>query len=163
MKNCVFAGSFDPFTCGHKAIAEKCLKLFDRLFLVVGENPEKTPLFSLETRLKSIRAEFEGNANVKVIAYRDTENYAEFLKENEVCAYVRGIRDEKDFAYEQRAEIINRDKYPGVVTVYISAERGFNMSSTEVRRLIREGGNYSGYLPAGTAKVIAAALENKDK
>lgn len=163
MKNCVFAGSFDPFTCGHKAIAEKCLKLFDRLFLVVGENPEKTPLFSLKTRLSAILAEFEDNERVKVIAYRDTENYAEFLKENEVCAYVRGIRDEKDFAYEQKAERINREKYPGVITVYISAAGGFNISSTEVKRLIKAGGDFYGYLPAGTAKVIAAALENKDK
>ena len=45
MKNCVFAGTFDPFTNGHKKITEICKRLFDKVYVVVGENPDKSPFF----------------------------------------------------------------------------------------------------------------------
>ena len=45
MKKCVFAGTFDPPTLGHKDIVMKCLELFDEVIVAILINPNKRPLF----------------------------------------------------------------------------------------------------------------------
>ena len=49
-KKCVFAGTFDPPTLGHKDLIESCLKLFDEVVVAILGNPQKTPSFTLEQR-----------------------------------------------------------------------------------------------------------------
>ena len=46
MKNCVFAGTFDPPTLGHKDIVMKSLELFDEVIVAILINPNKKPLFT---------------------------------------------------------------------------------------------------------------------
>ena len=48
MKICVFAGSFDPFTVGHQEVVDKCLEMFDGIIVAVLNNPDKSPMFSVE-------------------------------------------------------------------------------------------------------------------
>lgn len=59
-KKCVFAGSFDPPTLGHKAVMEDCLKMFDEVVVAVLINPAKTPFFTVEQRLEMLRLTVEG-------------------------------------------------------------------------------------------------------
>ncbi len=47
MKTAVFPGSFDPFTIGHKDIADRALKIFDRLIIGIGFNINKPGKFSV--------------------------------------------------------------------------------------------------------------------
>ena len=58
MKRCVFAGTFDPPTLGHKDIVLKCLELFDEVIVAILINPNKRPLFSEEARLAMLRKVF---------------------------------------------------------------------------------------------------------
>ena len=51
----IYAGSFDPITYGHIDIIRRALKLFDRLIIAVGENPNKKPLFSMQERTSMIQ------------------------------------------------------------------------------------------------------------
>jgi pantetheine-phosphate adenylyltransferase len=44
----VYAGSFDPPTIGHLWMIEQGVRLFHRLIVAVGVNPEKQYTFSLE-------------------------------------------------------------------------------------------------------------------
>ena len=44
MKKCVFAGTFDPPTLGHKDIVMKSLDLFDEVIVAILINPNKKPL-----------------------------------------------------------------------------------------------------------------------
>ena len=39
MRKCVFAGTFDPPTLGHKALIEDCLTLFDEVAAAVMVTP----------------------------------------------------------------------------------------------------------------------------
>ena len=55
MKVCVFAGTFDPFTNGHDFVVSKCLEMFDKVIIAVGVNVDKTPLFSDEVRIDTIK------------------------------------------------------------------------------------------------------------
>lgn len=156
MKKCVFAGTFDPFTNGHKDIVERCITLFDKVFIVVGENPSKVPLFDIETRLAAIRAEYDGNPAVCVTAYSQTDDYARFLKDNGITAYVRGIRDERDLAYERQFEAQNKKLYPDVQTVYLFAEGQKGVSSTLVRSLLQEGKDVANLIPPRAYAVFFA-------
>ena len=47
-KKCVFAGTFDPPTLGHKAIIEDCLKIFDEVVVAIMVNPTKSPYFTVD-------------------------------------------------------------------------------------------------------------------
>ena len=51
----VYAGSFDPLTVGHTWMIEQGARLFDRLTVAVGLNPDKKYSFSLEERLSMLR------------------------------------------------------------------------------------------------------------
>ena len=59
MKTCVFAGSFDPFTVGHKAVVDKLLRT-SRVIITVGDNPEKAPFFTAAERAAIIKATYKG-------------------------------------------------------------------------------------------------------
>ena len=44
MKTALFTGTFNPFTIGHADIVERALKIFDRIVIGIGYNPDKTVL-----------------------------------------------------------------------------------------------------------------------
>ena len=151
MYKCVFAGTFDPFTVGHESIVKECEKRFDEVFLVVGENPDKKPFFPLSVRVSALNGLYPSGGKVRVIGYRDIPDYAAFLKSEGVTAYVRGIRDEKDLAYERAAEKRNEQLYPFVKTEYIAAAEQYrSVSSTFIRALIGKGEDFSSLVPEKT-------------
>mgnify|MGYP001544969063 FL=1 len=47
---CLFPGTFDPVTLGHTDIIDRALPLFDKLFIGLGSNSSKVPMFSEEKR-----------------------------------------------------------------------------------------------------------------
>ncbi|MCS5616562.1 MAG: adenylyltransferase/cytidyltransferase family protein, partial [Pirellulales bacterium] len=51
----VYTGSFDPITLGHLDVIERASRIFDRIVVGVGINPDKQPLFSLEERVRLVR------------------------------------------------------------------------------------------------------------
>ena len=51
----IYAGSFDPITCGHLDVVCRARRLFDRLVVGVGQNPDKPSLLSLEDRVGMAR------------------------------------------------------------------------------------------------------------
>src|SRR6266478_4693629 len=54
----LYPGSFDPVTNGHLDVVQHAVVLCDRLIVAIGVHPGKTPLFSIEERLKMARAVF---------------------------------------------------------------------------------------------------------
>jgi pantetheine-phosphate adenylyltransferase len=50
-RRALYAGSFDPPTNGHLWMIEEGAKLFDELMIVVGQNPQKKPHWSVEERV----------------------------------------------------------------------------------------------------------------
>ncbi len=55
MRRAIFPGSFDPPTNGHLDIIKRSLPLFDEIIVAVLNNPEKTPMFTVEERCQIIR------------------------------------------------------------------------------------------------------------
>lgn len=163
-ENCVFAGTFDPVTKGHENIIKRCLKEYSRVVVVIGENADKSPLFSLEQRKRFLLTALRGYKRVTVTTFAEHKsNYAEFLKDNEITVYVRGVRSEKDREYEENYARKNAVYYPFVKTEYMIAENGLDgISSSLVRDRISVGADFADLLsPDVYAEVKKSLEENK--
>lgn len=155
MKSCVFAGTFDPVTLGHAETVERCLKIFDRVYVGLLKNPDKRCLFTEEERLAFLRKTFEEESAVTVLQWDGL--LVDFMKETGASVYVRGIRNETDYRYETENYKKSLSLDPSLLTVYIpSAAQNEGISSTEVKRLLQEGKDVSRYLPE---KVVALVTE----
>ena len=80
-KKCIFAGTFDPPTLGHKSLIDECLKLFDEVVVAIMVNPQKQPYFTLEQREIMLALTVKNNPRVRIVSTVGT--VAELLqKEN---------------------------------------------------------------------------------
>ena len=88
MKTAIYPGSFDPVTLGHYDIIERSSKIFDRLIVGVLNNRAKSPLFSVEERVKMLKDVTKGLPNVEVMAFDGL--LIDFARANEAQVIVRG-------------------------------------------------------------------------
>ncbi|MCL2246662.1 MAG: pantetheine-phosphate adenylyltransferase [Lentimicrobiaceae bacterium] len=141
----VFAGSFDPFTIGHQDIVNRALPFFDKVIIAIGVNEEKAPLFSLEERVNMINNAFLTNDKIVIETY--TGLTGTFCEKNEAHYLIRGIRNNADFQYENDLAQANKELF-GLETVFFIAPPTLShVSSTLVRELVKNKGNYRNYLP----------------
>lgn len=146
MKKAVFPGSFDPFTIGHKDIADRALKIFDYLIIGIGYNINKSGVDNIVAdRVKTIESVFAGNERVTVVAY--TGLTVDFAKKNGADFIVRGLREVKDFEYERNLADTNA-AISDIETIFLTArpELGF-VSSSMVRELKANGYDVARFLP----------------
>ncbi len=161
MKTCVFAGTFDPPTIGHKDVVEKALKIFDGVTVAVMLNPEKSCLFSEEERLGLLRELYKGEPRVKVRAFNGAA--VDLLKEENTPFYVRGVRDCVDFEYENRNRFASEKLMPELVTVYIPAEQcDLHVSSSLVRNSVKFEKDFMQYIPTEIRETVKKLSEAKN-
>ena len=142
----IFTGSFDPFTIGHKSIADRALDLCDELVIGIGYNERKEYMYSLDERIDAIRRLYKYELRVRVETYDDLT--VDFAKRQNANFIVRGVRSVKDFEYEREQAEINR-RLSGIETILLFAEPGMEcVSSTMVKELMHFGKDVSEYLPA---------------
>ena len=144
-KIAVFPGSFDPITLGHVDIINRALPLFDIIIIAIGSNAEKKHMWSLQQRKAAIETLFKNNDTIKVATYQGLT--ATFCKKQGAQYILRGLRNSTDFEYEQSIAQSN-DKVNGIDSVFIIArpEYGF-ISSSIVRDIARNDGDYSKLVP----------------
>lgn len=163
MKTCVFAGTFDPITVGHKAAIEKILKEKRKVLIVVGENPDKTPYFTEDEREAMVRATFKGVSAVRVVKYSTyKDGFSGFLNSLGVTEYFRGIRNAFDYEFERAKESGNAEIYPNVKTVYIFPSKFKEVSSSAVRERIKNGKDVKRFIPKKAYPLFRSILKNKD-
>lgn len=145
MKRAVFPGSFDPITLGHVDIINRALPLFDEIIIGIGINAEKKYMFPLEARKKFIEDAFEGNSKISVRTYEGLT--ASFCKTVNAAFILRGLRNASDFNYEQSIAQTN-NQVNGVDSVFIICSPEYShISSSIVRDLARNDGDYSALIP----------------
>lgn len=106
----IFPGSFDPFTRGHEALVEQALRLFDRVIIGIGNNPEKHGLLPIENRRKLIADLYAREPRIEARIYAGLTG--DFARETGACAILRGVRNTTDFEYERTMEATNHRIYP---------------------------------------------------
>lgn len=135
-RGAVYAGSFDPITNGHVWMMEKGARMFDRLIVAIGENPDKEYAFSLEERLEMLRETCGEWSNVE-IAHFEGQFLVDYAHAIGVRYILRGIRSEDDFHYEQGMRHVNADMRPEIDTVFLMPPRDLaQISSSMVEGLI---------------------------
>src|SRR5579871_6777568 len=95
----VYGGSFDPLTIGHTWMIEEGSRLFDRLIVALGVNPEKRYTFSVEERLSMLRVSTGHLRNVEVASIGN-QFLISYAKSARATHILRGIRSESDYEYE---------------------------------------------------------------
>ena len=144
-KIAVFPGSFDPITLGHVDIINRALALFDTIIIAIGSNAAKNHMWSLEQRKAAIESLFENNDAIKVATYQGLT--ASFCKNQGAQFILRGLRNSTDFEYEQTIAQAN-DKVNGIDSVFIISSPAYGfISSSIVRDIARNGGDYSKLVP----------------
>jgi len=135
-KLAVYAGSFDPLTIGHLWMIEQGVRLFDRLIVAIGTNPDKKYTFSLQDRLAMLHESTRRYRNLSVTSFsnRYLISYAQSVKATHI---LRGIRTESDYEYERTMRNINGDLDSGICTVFLMPPRAIaEVSSSMVRGLV---------------------------
>ena len=136
----VYAGSFDPLTIGHLWMIEQGARLFNRLFVAVGVNPDKNYSFPLEERLSMLRESTGSFRTVSVTTFsnRYLIHYAESVGATHI---LRGIRSESDYEFERTMRHINDDLNSKICTVFLMPPRHIaEVSSSMVKGLIGPAG-----------------------
>ena len=160
-KTCVFAGTFDPPTVGHKGVVEQALKIFDGVTVAVMINPDKKCLFTEEERVALLKELFAGEERVKVISFGGAA--VDLLKKENTPFYVRGVRDSIDFEYENRNTYASRKLMPEMIAIYLPAEQEqLHISSSLVRNSIKFKKQFYGYIPEEILRSVKKILEDKD-
>jgi len=146
MKRAVFPGSFDPITLGHIDILNRALPLFDEIIIAIGINADKKTMFSLEQRLRFIEDTFQRESKIKVKEYSGLT--VKFCLSENARFIVRGLRNTSDFNFEQPIAQTNF-KMAGIESIFlICAPEVSNISSTIVRDIMRNNGDYSKLVPS---------------
>ena len=145
MRRAIFPGSFDPITLGHYDIIKRGVHLFDEIIVAIGINSEKKYMFSLELRKQFIEEAFKNQPKVKVLTYKGMT--VDFCKEIDAKFILRGLRNPADFEFEKAIAHTNR-KLSKIETVFLlTAANTSYISSSIVRDVIRNNGNYSILVP----------------
>lgn len=146
MKRAVFPGSFDPITLGHIDILNRALSLFDEIIIAIGVNADKKYMFSLEERKKHIENAFKSQPKIKVKTYSGLT--VDFCKSEQANFILRGLRNSNDFIYEQSIAQTN-SSLADVESIFIICTPSLsNISSSIVRDVIRNGGDYTKMVPS---------------
>ena len=119
MKRAVYTGSFDPVTNGHMDIIRRASEIFDVLIVSILNNKEKTPLFSVEERVKILEEATKDLPNVQIDSFSGL--LVDYAREKDLHVIVRGLRAITDFEYELQMAQTNRMLSHGKIdTVFLT-------------------------------------------
>lgn len=152
---CLFPGTFDPVTFGHIDIVKRALPLFDQLYVGIGVNANKQPMFSAEQRSEWFTEIFKDDNKVKVVTYEGlTVDCCKKIGANYV---LRGIRYVNDFEYEKAIADMNRTLDHKVETIFLTCLPQYtSVASTLVRDVLRYGGDVAQFVPEVVQRSIQA-------
>jgi pantetheine-phosphate adenylyltransferase len=160
MRIAIYAGSFDPITRGHEDLMTRSLAFVDRLIVAVVRNVNKTPIFTLDERVKLIRAAIADEKRIEVKSFDGL--LVDFAKDEKAALLIRGLRAVSDFEYEYQMALMNRHLAPGLETVFMvpSLETTY-ISASLVREVAKFGGDVSDLVHPAVAKALRAKFKTK--
>ena len=145
MKRALFPGSFDPITLGHFDIIRRALALFDEIVVAIGVNGDKNYMFTVEQRKEFLEKAFAGEPKVKVSTYQGLT--VDYCREIDAQFILRGLRNPADFEFEKAIAHTNRTLSKIETVFLLTAARTSFISSSIVRDVIRNNGDYTVLVP----------------
>lgn len=157
----VYTGTFDPVHLGHIDIIVRGSRLFDRLIVGVGNNPDKATLFSIDERVDLLRQVVGDIEHVEVRPFPGLAVH--FVRAAGARIMLRGLRTLSDMEYEFTMSLMNLNLDPGIETVFLMAKEQFShVSSSLLRQIAALGGDLTKFLPSPVkAALLAKVAEEK--
>lgn len=150
MKKAIFPGSFDPITLGHLDIINRGLPLFDEIIVAIGINADKKYMFTIEERKKFLEDTFKDIPNIKIVDY--TGLTIDLCKKMDAAFILRGLRNPADFEFEKAIAHTNRILSDIETIFLLTSPNTSYISSSIVRDVIRNGGDYTLLVPEAVRK-----------
>ncbi len=160
MNRALYPGSFDPMTYGHLDIIKRASKMFDELIVAVLDNSQKSPLFSVDERVKILGEATKDMDNVRVDSFSGLT--VDYCKKNNLHIMVRGLRAVTDFEYElQIAQTNMKISDFGVDTVFLVTDLQYSyLSSSTVKEIAMYGGDVSHSVPDYVEEALKEKFRN---
>ncbi|MCC6371715.1 MAG: adenylyltransferase/cytidyltransferase family protein [Bacteroidia bacterium] len=132
----VFCGSFNPFHKGHNNVLQKAEKIFDKVIIAFGANPDKSE------RTWPIPPSIQN---------RQIEHYNGLLTDfiqtlGQDVVVIRGLRNSTDFQYEQNQYRYIQELMPGIKIVNIFCDKEFEHISSSGIRTLEKFNKHQNYL-----------------
>jgi len=145
-KIAIYPGSFDHVTNGHVDIAERGLKLFDKIIVAILHNPVKDFLFTVEERVEMLESSFKDYPDITVETFDGL--LVDYADSRQSIAILRGMRAVSDFEYEFQLALMNRRLKKEIQTVFLmTGLRWIFTSSSIIKEAARFGGDITGMVP----------------
>ena len=154
MIRAIYAGSFDPVTYGHLDIIVRSSRIVDELVVGVLNNRTKSPLFSVEERVKMLEEATKNLPNVKIDSFSGL--LIDYAKEKNIRVAIRGLRAFTDFEYELQIAQTNR-KFSGgnLDTMFLTTSLEYAyLSSSTVKEVASFNGDISESVPDFVGKLL---------
>ena len=155
----VYPGTFDPVTLGHMDIIRRGAKLVDKLVIGVTTNPSKSPMFTIEERMATVRREVADiGGDIHVVAFDSL--LMDFAEREGARIIVRGLRAVADFEYEYQMAGMNQQITPRVETVFLMADVALQpIASRLVKEIALYGGEIAKFVSPSVREEMRARVE----
>lgn len=149
-------GSFDPITNGHLDIIERGSRIFDEIVVTIFNNQSKSPLFTIQERIKLIEEATKYIPNVSV----DSNDglLIDYAKEKNVNVILRGLRAVSDFEYEMQITSMNRKLDHEIETLFMMTNNQYSFLSSSI---VKEVAKYNACVSDLVPPVVEKALQKK--
>ncbi len=143
----LITGSFDPVTNGHIDLIKRTSAMFDSVIVGIFVNPAKKYYFTEEERLEMLKEAVKDLHNVETRICSGL--VASFVRENNINAVVKGVRNSSDCDYEMSMARTNKMIYAGCETLLLPASPELaEISSSTIKTLRGYGEDISAYVPS---------------
>ncbi|HEY0043445.1 MAG TPA: pantetheine-phosphate adenylyltransferase [Allosphingosinicella sp.] len=159
MRTGVYPGTFDPLTLGHMDIIRRGAKLVDRLVIGVTTNPSKSPMFSVEERMETVRRDVAGvEGDIRVVSFDSL--LMDFAEREGASLILRGLRAVADFEYEYQMAGMNQQLNDRIETVFLMADVSLQpIASRLVKEIALYGGDIAKFVGPAVAAEVAARVQ----
>lgn len=151
-------GSFDPPTNGHIDIIGRSASLYDKLYVVVAENVQKTCLFSASERTSMLREILKDYDNIEVVTYQGL--VVQFAQEHGVGVMIRGVRALVDFGYEFELAMTNMQLNSSLQVLFMpTSPKYFMLRSSAIKEMAAYGADISPMVPPLVVKMMGDRIQ----
>ena len=158
----VYPGTFDPIHRGHLDVIERGSRIFDRLVVGVGVNPDKATYFELAERVELVRQVVAPFKNVTVESFTDLA--VTFVRRTGARVMLRGLRTTSDMENEFTMSLMNLNLDSEIETVFLMAKEAYShVSSTLLRQIATFGGGLEKFLPPPVKDALEARVRQRKK
>ena len=154
----IYPGSFDPVTNGHIDIAQRGLRLFDKIIVAILSNPVKDFLFTVEERIEMLESSFEEYPNIEVEKFDGL--LVDYAARKDSTAILRGMRAVSDFEYEFQLALMNRKLNREVQSVFLMTSLRWIFTSSSI---IKEAAKFGGDIKDMVPPIVNEKLKTKFK